>query len=199
MPASKEILDGDRPFAAFAALDRPAAHDYNATGVMSIWPHRSLANIAGDLTRLVLRDAGRGNGRRPWGLLRKEVSKMKSLIVIMAMLVIALGFSTVGFGNSDQQAGQTGYVCGVTEHTYTGQITSMSKTGNRIVVNGTEGDKSFVVSKAAPNGGLQANERVTVNYTEKNGQLVASSVSMPQPYHLSKELENHFREEMLQN
>ena len=30
MPAYKEILDGDRPFAAFAALDSPAAHDYRA-------------------------------------------------------------------------------------------------------------------------------------------------------------------------
>jgi len=124
---------------------------------------------------------------------------MKSLIFVMAVLVMAFGFSTVGFAGSDQQTGQTGYVCGVTEHTYTGRITSMSQAGNRIVVNGAEGDKIFVVSSAAPNGGFQTDERVAVIYTEGDGQLVASSVSMAQPYHVSKELESHFTEESQHN
>ena len=55
------------------------------------------------------------------------------------------------------------------------------------------------MSSATPNGGFQTNERVTVNYTERDGQLVASSVSMPQSCHLSRELENHFTEETQQN
>jgi hypothetical protein len=116
----------------------------------------------------------------------------------MAALVMALGFSTVSFASSNQQTGQMGYGHAVTEFTYTGRITSMNQAGNRIVVNGAEGDKSFVVSNAMANGGLQANERVTVNYTERDGRLVASSVTMPQPYHLSKELENHFKQEVQQ-
>ena len=102
---------------------------------------------------------------------------MKSLIVIMAVLVMAFGFSTVGFAGSDQQTGQMGYVCGVTGHSYTGRITSMNQAGDRIVVNGAEGDKGFVVSNATPNGGFQANEMVTVNYTERAWSMVASSVS----------------------
>jgi hypothetical protein len=77
----------------------------------------------------------------------------------------------------------------------------MNQAGDRIVVNGVEGDKSFVVSNATatPNGGLQVNERVTVNYTERNGRLVAFAVGMPQPYRVSKEMEEHFREEIEQN
>ncbi len=133
------------------------------------------------------------------GLLRKEVSEMKSLLVIMTVLAMAFGFSTFGFAGSDQQTGQMGYVCGVTGDSYTGRITSMNQAGDRIVVNGAEGDKSFLVSSATPNGGFQTNERVTVNYAERDGQLVASSVSMPQSCQLSKELENHFREETQQN
>jgi hypothetical protein len=125
---------------------------------------------------------------------------MKSLIVVMAVVVMAFGFWTAGFAGSDQQTGQAGYgVCGVTEHTYTGRITSMSQAGDRIVVNGVQGDKSFLVSGAAPNGGFQTDVRVAVIYTEGEGQLVASSVSMAQPYPLSKELESHFIEESQQN
>ncbi len=129
------------------------------------------------------------------GFLRKEVSEMKSLIVIMAALVVAFGFSTVGFASSNQQTGQMGYGHGATELTYTGRITSMNQAGNRIIVNGAEGDKGFVVSNATANGGLQANEMVTVNYTERHGRMVASSVTNSQPHQLSGELENHFRQE----
>jgi hypothetical protein len=71
----------------------------------------------------------------------------------------------------------------------------MNQAGNRIIVNGAEGDKGFVVSNATVNGGLQANERVTVNYTERHGRMVASSVTMAQPHQLSKELEDHFTQE----
>jgi hypothetical protein len=145
------------------------------------------------------RGAADVRGWRPWGLLRKEVSKMKSLIVMMAVLVIAFGLSTVGFASSDQQTGQMGSVCGVTGDSYTGRITSMDQAGDRVIVNGAEGDKSFVVANAAPNGGFQTNERVTVNYSERDGQLVASSVSKPQPCHLSEELESHFRQEIQEN
>jgi hypothetical protein len=134
------------------------------------------------------------------GFLRKEVSEMKSLIVVMAVVVMAFGFWTVGFAGSDQQTGQAGYgVCGVTEQTYTGRITSMSQAGDRIVVNGVEGDKIFLVSGAAPNGGFQTGKRVAVIYTEGDGHLVASSVSVAQPYHVPEELESHFVEESQQN
>ena len=67
---------------------------------------------------------------------------MKSLIIIMTVLVMALGFSTFGFAGSDQQNGQMGSVCGVTGDTYTGRISSTSQAGDRIVVNGAEGDKA---------------------------------------------------------
>lgn len=120
---------------------------------------------------------------------------MKTLILVMTVLVMAFGFSAVGFAGSDQQTGQTGFMCGGMERTYTGRITSMSQTGNWIVVNGIEGDKSFLISGATPNGGLQTGQRVAVNYTERDGQLDASSVSLLQPYQVSQELESHFRAE----
>lgn len=123
---------------------------------------------------------------------------MKSLILMMALFVVAIVFSTVAFAGSPQ-TGQMGYQCGVAQNTYTGQITSMNRAGNRIVVNGVEGDKGFVVSNATPDSGLQMNERVTVNYGEKNGRLVASCVTAPQPYVLPKELEEHFRAEVQQS
>jgi len=130
-------------------------------------------------------------------LIRREVNKMKSLIVTVAVLLTAFGCSTSGSVQSNQQSGQTG----VAEQSYAGQITSMNQAGDRIVVNGAEGDKSFVLSSSTvkPNGGLHVNERVTVNYSEIDGRLVVYAVGMPQPYHVSKELEEHFIREIRRN
>jgi hypothetical protein len=193
-----------------------------------------------------------------WVSLIREVSKMKSLIVIMGVLVTVFVFSTAGLAYSNQQSGQYG----LTEQTYAGRITSINKAGDRVVVYGSEGDKSFVLANAALNGlrlnemvavnyaekdgrliasfvgapeygytgritsinqagdriivsgaegdksfvlanaalnGLRLNEMVAVNYAEKDGRLIASFVGAPQPYRVSKELEEHFRDEMRQS
>jgi hypothetical protein len=113
--------------------------------------------------------------RDSWVSSRKEVSKMKGLVAMMAVLLTAFVFSTADLAYSDQQSGQYG----LTEQTYTGWITSINQAGDRIVVGGDEGDKSFVLHSAASSG-LRLNERVTVSYTMKDGRLIASSVGAPE-------------------
>jgi hypothetical protein len=119
---------------------------------------------------------------------------MVRLIISMA-LVMVLGFATVGFAQASQE-GDRG--CGLTGYAYTGQIASMNETGDRIIVRGAEGDRSFDVPGAATLGGLQVNERVRVGYGESDGKMVASCVNAAPPDPLSKELEDHFRDEMQQ-
>ena len=85
---------------------------------------------------------------------------------------------------------------GEPEYVYTGRITSINQAGDRIVVSGGDGDKSFVLQNDPP---LRLNERVDVYYTEKDGRFIASSVKPARPYQIPKDLEEHFRDEMRQN
>jgi len=119
---------------------------------------------------------------------------MVRLIISMA-LVMVLGFATVGLAQAGQQGDQG---CGLTGYAYTGRITSMNEAGDRIIVRGTEGDKSFDVPGAIMLGELQGNESVTVSYDENDGKMVASCVHAVQPDQLPKELEDHFRDELQQ-
>ncbi|HUI69111.1 MAG TPA: hypothetical protein VL354_01235 [Spirochaetia bacterium] len=95
------------------------------------------------------------------------------MISIVAVMLVA--FSAAGL----VQAGDTDRGCAAKECAYTGWITSINETRDRIIVSGDEGDKSFVLSNPAPKA-LRVNERVTVNYTGKDGRLIASSVGAPE-------------------
>jgi len=118
-------------------------------------------------------------------------------LMISIVSVMLVAFSAAGLVQAGETARQTD--CGgAAECTYTGWITSINQARDRIIVSGDEGDKSFVLANAAPKG-LRQIGRVTVNYTEKDGRLIASSIKPARPYQILKKQEEHFRDEMRQN
>ena len=60
-------------------------------------------------------------------------------------------------------------------HQYTGTIEKMDAAA--IVVKGKQGDKSFDVANAKMKGEPKQGDKVVVKYTEKDGKMVASSVT----------------------
>jgi hypothetical protein len=61
--------------------------------------------------------------------------------------------------------------------TYTGKVVSINKPDNTLVVKSKEGEKTFDVSSVTISGTLKAGSTVHVTYAEKEGKMVASSVS----------------------
>ena len=117
-------------------------------------------------------------------------------VMISIVSVMAVVFFAAGLVQAGEAAQQMDRGCAAKECTYTGWITSISKAGDRMVVSGDEGDKSFVLLIDPP---LRLNEKVDVYYIEKDGRLIASSVKPARPYQVPKELEEHFRDEMQQS
>jgi len=61
---------------------------------------------------------------------------------------------------------------------YRGQVTSIDRTANRLVVNGKDGETTYDISKARINGTVEPNHYVTVTYTQSaDGLVVAASAS----------------------
>jgi hypothetical protein len=125
------------------------------------------------------------NGRRTCGdrqiSRRKEVSNMARVSVILLALFVALSFVAVGFAADTGTTMGTQDNAGHHEMTYTGQVVSVDPTGSSIVVNGKEGERTFDVSKAATAGKIQAQQNVSVQYTETDGRMIASVVKVVQP------------------
>ena len=60
---------------------------------------------------------------------------------------------------------------------FTGKVISVNSADKTIVVKGKEGEKTFDVSKVTMSGTVKPGDPVYVTYTEKEGKMVASSVS----------------------
>lgn len=123
--------------------------------------------------------------------MKKEVSEMEKLLVILAMVLVAFGFMVFGPAHN-LNAVATSYhpekmdsqmMCGPGE-LYTGEIAWVYPDTGRMMVNGPDGSKIFDLSKAtfkpfkAPMKVLpEANQFVTVNYRVVDGDRIASSVT----------------------
>jgi len=122
------------------------------------------------------------------GLLKKEVSSMKSLFTFLVATLMVLSFSLAGFAAESATTGSSGTgQTTVTEKkmepmektmTYSGTVVSLNTTDHTLIVKGKEGDKTFDVSKVTTLGPIKAGNTVQVVYAEKNGKMVASSVSV---------------------
>jgi hypothetical protein len=128
-------------------------------------------------------------------IFRKGGSNMERVMIsiVSVMLVVFFAAGLVQAGETAQQMDRG---CAARECTYTGWITSINQTRDRIIVSGDEGDKSFVLLSDPP---LRLNEKVDVYYTEKDGRLIASSVKAARPYQVPKKMEEYFRFEMQQS
>jgi Cu/Ag efflux protein CusF len=62
--------------------------------------------------------------------------------------------------------------------TFKGEVTKVDTTGKTITVKGTKGEETFDVSKVKNAEKFKEGNKVTVNYSEKNGKNVAKSAKM---------------------
>ncbi len=90
---------------------------------------------------------------------------MKSLFVLFVAIVVALGFSTVGWAQSTAGGGKV---------TFTGTVVAVNPADKVIVVKGTEGEKTFNVSDVPET--FQSGQTVHVTYRVERGTTVVLSV-----------------------
>jgi len=64
-------------------------------------------------------------------------------------------------------------------HRYTGNVTKVDTMLKTIVVKGKKDEMTFDVGTAQMKGEVEEGDRVTVKYTKKDGQMLASSVIKP--------------------
>ena len=112
---------------------------------------------------------------------------MKSLLAIFVATLIVLAFSITGFAEGTATGGSGQGQSMAPEKkmepmektmTYSGTVVSLNGTDHTLIVKGKEGDKTFDVSKVATLGTIKSGNSVQVVYVEKNGKMVASSVSV---------------------
>jgi hypothetical protein len=125
---------------------------------------------------------------------------VEKLLGILVAVFMILSFSMVGFASDQNMVGSssnwkqldrianTEYAgigaatkiglttCGAGE-VYTGEVASVDRAVQSIVVNGFEGDKTINVSEAGMNGMPEINHFVYVKYAKTNGERIACSVS----------------------
>ena len=110
---------------------------------------------------------------------------MEKLLVILAAIVMVLGFSIAGFAKeattgafnwTEQNIGRPMLL-----GSYTGEVISIDQNAQSIVVKGNDGIRTFDVSKLAMKDIPELRDIATVEYTKTNGKRIASSVmSVPQ-------------------
>jgi len=64
-------------------------------------------------------------------------------------------------------------------HRYTGNVTKVDTMRESMVVRGKKDEMTFDVSVAQMKGDVHEGDKVTVKYTKKDGQMLASSVIKP--------------------
>jgi hypothetical protein len=99
---------------------------------------------------------------------------MKKIFVVILAIVIGLALASAGFAaDTDKTA---------SSKTFMGTVTSVDTSAKNIVVKGKGGDKTFDVSDTKWKSGysslddIKAGDKVTVMYTEKDGNMMAKSV-----------------------
>ncbi len=122
---------------------------------------------------------------------------MEKLLVVLAAMLMLVGLSTAGFASGQNVIGYaylsdtSAYLaaadrggtapnqgmCGPGEM-YTGAIAWVDPDVHKMMVSGQDGDKIFDVSGAVMNVTPEDGRWVSVNYTDSDGQKVASAVNM---------------------
>ena len=122
---------------------------------------------------------------------------MKKVLMMALSVAISIGFVTLVFaqapaGTSEQKTTTTTttttpekkVTTTTTETTkskamwFSGKVTAMDTEAKMMTVKGKKGDMTFDVSNAKMKGEAKAGDKVKVNYAEKDGKMMASSVTM---------------------
>jgi uncharacterized protein YxeA len=110
---------------------------------------------------------------------------MKKVLMLALAVLISVAFATGTFaqapaGTSEQTTTTTTSTT-VTKSkpmTFTGKVTNLDTAASTMIVKGKKGDMTFDVSGAKMKEKVKAGSNVTVRYMEKDGKMMASSVTM---------------------
>ena len=122
---------------------------------------------------------------------------MKKVLMMVLTVLISVAFVTVVFaqapaGTSEKKTTTTTTTPEKKEtttttettkskgkrHEYRGEVVSMDAAAKTLVVKGKKGEMTFDVSSAKMKGEAKAGDKVMVKYMEKDGKMMASSVTM---------------------
>jgi hypothetical protein len=121
--------------------------------------------------------------------------KMKKVLMMALTVVISVAFVTVAFAQAPAGTPEKKTTTTTTTTTpekketttkttkskalmFTGEVTKMDTAAKMMTVKGKKGDMTFDVSSAKMKDEAKAGDKVTVKYTEKDGKMNASSVTM---------------------
>lgn len=98
---------------------------------------------------------------------------MTRLFTIAVAVMLVFGFSAMSFGDMRPHEGMGHHDM----FSYRGHVASYDRGHAVLVVNGSEGARVFDVSRANMPGRIERREDVVVDYAERHGRMVASSVT----------------------
>jgi hypothetical protein len=107
---------------------------------------------------------------------------MKKVLMFALAVFISVAFATVMFaqgpGTSEQTTTTTTTTTKSKPMTLMGKVTAMDTAAKMMTVKGKKGDMTFDVSNAQMKESVKAGSTVTVKYTEQDGKMMASSVTI---------------------
>ena len=120
---------------------------------------------------------------------------MKKVLMIALTVMISVAFVTVVFAQAPAGTPEKKTTTTTTTTTpekketttkvtkskammFAGEVTNMDTAAKMMTVKSTKGDMTFDVSSVKMTGEAKAGDKVTVKYTEKDGKMMASSVTM---------------------
>jgi ribosomal 50S subunit-recycling heat shock protein len=110
---------------------------------------------------------------------------MKKALMLALAVLISVAFVTGAFAQAPagtpEKKTTTTATTTVTKSkpmTFTGKVTNLDTVASTMIVKGKKGDMTFDVSDAKMKESVKAGSNVTVRYTEKDGKMMASSVTM---------------------
>ena len=140
---------------------------------------------------------------------------VEKLLTILVAVFMILSFSMVGFASDQNTVGRSsnwkqldrianaeyagigaatkiGLTTCSPGEVYTGEVASVDRAVQGIVVNGFEGDKTINVPEAAMNGMPEINHFVYVKYAKTNGERIACSVTTVPKKAAWRDMEDEF-------
>ena len=113
---------------------------------------------------------------------------MKKALLVGLAVLISVAFMTTVFAQTTEKKVTTTTTTPEKKETitkttrtkdmmFTGKVTNMDMAAKMMTVKGKKGDMTFDVSSAKMKGEAKAGDMVTVKYREKDGKMMASSVT----------------------
>jgi hypothetical protein len=97
---------------------------------------------------------------------------MKRLFVVILAVFFGITFVSIVCAQSTPEKATKA----ATMHRYGGDVTAIDKAAKTLTVKGKKGDISFDLTGVKMMGEPKAGDRVMVQYTEKDGKMIADSV-----------------------